>query len=225
MPTPTFSGSLKPHVPQERLSNRSAMPGPGAYNSRSQFGKMATSKRASAAVPKFGRSKRESVNRQYISPKHQKPMPSSYSAENFYGDLESTSTLGKMSNSQLKTNPKFGFGTSSRFKSGGGRSATSNVDYGNVQDCGATGRQVKSKNKTSPSFGFGTQKRDRYNKMYLSKAHAAKSISTLTSQADYIIGTGAMGKQRNSRKKTTAQYGFGTSQRGHAAKRYQPADF
>eukprot|EP00946_MAST-07B_sp_MAST-7B-sp1_P002625 g2625.t1 len=218
-----FSGPLKPHVPEERLSNKSAMPGPGAYESRSQFGKMSNSKRATAASSKFGRSKRESVNRQYISPKHQKSMPSSYTSQNFYGDLETTSTLGKMSNSQLKNNPKFGFGTSQRFKSSA-KSSTANVDYGDMGN-GATGRQINSKKKSSPSFGFGTQKRDRYNKMYLSKAHAAKSISTLTSQADFMIGSGAMGKQRESTKKSTAQYGFGTSQRGHAAKRYQPPNF
>lgn len=149
-------------------------------------------------------------------------MPSGYTTQSFYGDLKSTSTLGKMSSSQLKTNPNFGFGKSSRFKTSA-KSNTSNVDYGSMMS--STGKQVVSKSATSPSFGFGTQKRDQYNKMYLSKAHAAKSISTVTSNSDFIVSRGAMGAQNNSRRKTSSKFGFGTSQRGHSAKLYQPANF
>ena len=86
-------------------------------------------------------------------------------------------------------------------------------------------KQVRSKNTNSPSFGFGTQERDRYNKMYLSKQHAAKSISDLTSNADFMNDISGLGKQSNSRKKTEAKFGFGTSSRAHNAKVYQPPNF
>lgn len=65
------------------------------------------------------------------------------------------------------------------------------VDYGDTE-YGSTGKQINSKKKSSPSFGFGTQERDRYNKMYLSKQHAAKSISSLTSEADFMGETSGM---------------------------------
>jgi len=154
---------------------------------------MAESKKNSNPQSKFGTSLRESSNRQYISPKHQKSMPSSYSNTSFYGDLESTSTLGKMSSSKLRTNPKFGFGSATRFTQGKG-SSTKNVGY-SEKEYGSTGKQVNSKKKSSPSFGFGTQERDRYNKMYLSKKHAAKSISNLTAEADFMGETSGMGKE------------------------------
>jgi hypothetical protein len=152
---------------------------------------MAESKRTSQPQPKFGTSERDATNKQYISPKHQKSMPSSYSSTTFYGDMESTSTLGKMSSSKLRTNPKFGFGSASRFGKGRG-STTKDVDYGETFN--STGKQVNSKKKSSPSFGFGTQERDRYNKMYISKKHAAKSVSQLTSEADFMGETSGMGK-------------------------------
>lgn len=219
----TFTGPLKPHVPGGNLTNSAASPGPGAYNSTSSFGRMAESKKNSNPQSKFGTSLRESSNRQYISPKHQKSMPSSYSNTSFYGDLESTSTLGKMSSSKLRTNPKFGFGSATRFTQGKG-SSTKNVGY-SEKEYGSTGKQVNSKKKSSPSFGFGTQERDRYNKMYLSKKHAAKSISNLTAEADFMGETSGMGKQTTSKRKTSSKFGFGTSSRAHNAKVYCPKDF
>lgn len=177
-------------------------------------------------------------------------MPSSYSNTSFYGDLESTSTLGKMSSSKLRTNPKFGFGSATRFAQGKG-SSTKNVGY-SEKEYGSTGKQVNSKKKSSPSFGFGTQERDRYNKMYLSKKHAAKSISNLTAEADFMGETSGMGeknvvvcvdvldvpgtdicvctlfllgKQTTSKRKTSSKFGFGTSSRAHNAKVYCPKDF
>ena len=150
-------------------------------------------------------------------------MPSSYSAESYYGDLAGTSSFGQLPKSNMRTNPKFGFGTQARFSSKT-RTTTSNVDYGD-RIGGATGLQADSKKKSSPSFGFGTQKRDVHNKMYLSKKHAAKSISTVTRNVDYLGDSSGMGKQTKSTAKSMPRYGFGTSQRGHASKRYQPKGF
>jgi hypothetical protein len=61
--------------------------------------------------------------------------------------------------------------------------------------------------------------------MYLSKQHAAKSISTLTSDADYMDDVSGMGRQTTSNRKSQAQYGFGTSSRAHNSKVYMPPNF
>ena len=43
--------------------------------------------------------------------------------------------------------------------------------------------------------------------------------------ADFTDSTQAFGKQANSRKKTSSNYGFGTSSRAHATKTYVPNNF
>lgn len=151
---------------------------------------MAESKKKSNPISKFGTSQRESSNKQYISPKHQKSMPSSYSQESYYGDLAGTTSMGKMPSSKLRSSSNTKFSKANRFDKSGA-SNTKDVDYGDTE-YGSTGKQINSKKQSSPSFGFGTQERDRYNKMYLSKQHAAKSISSLTSEADFMGETSGM---------------------------------
>jgi hypothetical protein len=90
-------------VPACRLTNSAASPGPGAYESASTFGKQTRSKKKTNPIPKFGTSQRSAVNKQYISAKHAKLTPSSYSSESYYGDLAGTTSMGKMPNSKLKS--------------------------------------------------------------------------------------------------------------------------
>ena len=124
-------GPLKPHVPASHLTNSAASPGPGAYNSSSTFGRMSQSKNQSNPNAKFGTSKREDSSKTYISQKHQKSMPSSYSQESYYGDLEKATSMGRQASSSKRTSANVGFGKANRFNKIN-KNSTSNVDYGKV---------------------------------------------------------------------------------------------
>ena len=103
---------------------------------------MSQSKNQSNPNAKFGTSKREDSNKTYISQKHQKSMPSSYSQESYYGDLEKATSMGRQSSSSKRTSANVGFGKANRFNKNN-KNSTSNVDYGKVKE---------NKNKFSSNY-------------------------------------------------------------------------
>ena len=219
-----FKGRIKPHVASEKLSSFTAeSPGPGAYDSHSSFSRQSKSTKKSSPTVKFGSADRDNYKKQYITAAQQKKVPSNYTGEiSYLGG--SSSSMGKMSSSTRKSAPKFGFGSSSRFGNSKSKRVTSDVDYASGS-MSSMAKQAQSTKKSSPAFGFGTQERDRYNSQYLSKAHSQKQIIRTTEAVDFSDSTRSFGSQVKSTKKTSANFGFGTSSRAHASKTYMPKNF
>lgn len=89
------------------------------------------------------------------------------------------------------------------------------------------GNQTMS-SKTSPQkTKFGKDTRGTLDKTYISAEHSKKLPSNYSQEifVGEISKVSAIGKQVSSSKKTAKSYGFGTSQRDHAAKQYVPQNF
>lgn len=218
--SPPFRGPRQPHVKEDALTDSMDVPGPGSYRLNSSFGKQSVSKKRSSATGKFGTAKRSELTKTYVGKAQAAKIPSKYTEETGYPHV---SSIGKQSLSKKKSNPSIGFSKGERFSNLGKSDPTQVVKF--PVGPSSMSKQASSKKKSSPSFGFGAGGRTAYNKQYLSKEAQAKMISTTTASCDFPMGTRGMGKQSDSRKKTMPSLGFGTSQRGHSSKLYQPPGF
>ncbi len=92
----------------------SELPGAGQYEPSVSIGKQSLSKTQSMPIYGFGTCSRDRAGKVFISAEHEK----SHFGEEGPGPFSAdpTSALGKQVKSKLRSNPKWGFGTETRFK-------------------------------------------------------------------------------------------------------------
>ena len=108
------------------------------------FGGQIDSTKNTAPARKFGKGTRAATERQYISPKHSKMVPSNYSKESYYGELKGTMSIGRQRDSRLKTEPSAKFSQNARFKDNSS-TVTKDVSFANW-DYSSVDKQIESKN-------------------------------------------------------------------------------
>jgi hypothetical protein len=212
------AGGLQPHKHARELTDQRATPAPGAYECRSMFGAQNNSTKRTAPARCFGSGTRDATQRQYISPKHSKTMPSNYSKESYYGELDGTTSIGRQRDSRIKTEPSIKFGQNARFK-GNVSTVTKDVDYADW-DYSSMNRQIESKNQTQASVKFGTGTRDATQRQYISPKHSKTVPSNYSQVSYYGEPRSALGRQVSSTQVTAQNRGWGTEMRGHRDKRY-----
>ena len=100
--SPTFVGQMKPHVPEDRLTDSMGVPGPGKYynpTKDSAFGRQQKSQKKSMAITKFGTSKRAGIKKIYLGKEQAAKNPSKYTEE---VGITHISSIGKQSMSKKK---------------------------------------------------------------------------------------------------------------------------
>ena len=115
-PTYTFGGGGR--FKNESETRASKQPGPGAYELLQSIGPQVASNRAAAPMPGFGASTRQTQDKLYISPEHEKMHFGKLSPGPQSGTYTLPPTVGKQYLSRNKSMPSWGFSQASRFSSG-----------------------------------------------------------------------------------------------------------
>jgi len=114
-PTYTFGGGGR--FKNESESRASKLPGPGTYELLQSIGPQVASNRAAAPMPGFGASTRQTQDKLYISPEHEKMHYGKLSPGPQSGSFTLPPTVGKQFLSRNKSMPSWGFSQASRFSS------------------------------------------------------------------------------------------------------------
>ena len=112
-PTYTFGGGGR--FKNESEKRASTQPGPGAYELLQSIGPQVASNRAAAPMPGFGASTRQTQDKLYISPEHEKMHFGKLSPGPQSGTYTLPPTVGKQYLSRNKSMPSWGFSQASRF--------------------------------------------------------------------------------------------------------------
>ena len=112
-PTYTFGGGGR--FQTEDAKRAASQPGPGTYELRQSVGPQVASNRSSAPMAGFGASTRQTQNKLYISPEHEKMHYGKQSPGPQSGTYTLPPTVGKQFLSRNASMPSWGFGTASRF--------------------------------------------------------------------------------------------------------------
>ena len=114
-PTYTFGGGGR--FRNESESRAAKLPGPGTYELLASVGPQVASNRASSPMPGFGASTRQTQDKLYISPEHEKMHFGKLSPGPQSGTYTMPPTVGKQFLSRNKSMPSWGFSTATRFAS------------------------------------------------------------------------------------------------------------
>lgn len=114
-PTYTFAGGGR--FKDEGSRRAASQPGPGSYELRQSVGPQVASNRPSSGAAGFGASTRNTQNKLYISPEHEKMHFGKLSPGPQSGTYTLPPTVGKQFLSRNASMPSWGFGSSARFSS------------------------------------------------------------------------------------------------------------
>ena len=189
-----------------RRTGKGRMPGPGAYESMSAFGRQGLAHRDSFPRYGFGTLDRNMAAKVFISPSH---------SQSSFG-LESPGPAAKYSKEGGLSGPKYGFGTGGRFdrlaKELG--DASELPGPGSYDDRGTLGAQRSSLFVSEPAFGFGSSTRDHSSRVFVSSLHSKASGSGARSPGPSAYGAASsMGAQASTRGRSAPGWGFGKATR------------
>jgi len=196
------------------LQGNPASPGPAVYSQRASVGPQVDGPKASAPEWAFGTAQRFGSSKYAVG----YPAPGTYDAD---------VGIGKQVNSNKTTLPIYGFGSSTRQhqekvyltkdhnkglygkESPGPSPYTLNPAVGNqVLSFGPTGAYRRIRNGSQPTWVVGKDARFKADRPSLAPGPGAYALSP------------AVGNQVTSNKPSLPRFGFGTSNRDHAAKVY-----
>jgi len=198
---------------QRRLKNieKSRLPGPGQYPTKSSLSVQVESTKPSASNPGFGSSTRDSEKKVFLSREHEKSQFGSYSPGP--ATYKQYASVGKQVPSTKASLPTWKFGSEGRFMYDYVKRASALPGAGQYEVKSGVGKQSDSKKSSTPQFGFGSCERVGREKMFISADHEKSMYGVNSPGPGSANPESSLSKQWSSKHPTGPSWGFGTSSR------------